>query len=165
MWPHTGRALDPTWEVEAWHSSFTSSLGDTSLWSRSPNPLSASLLICGWQQPAPRAGLGTTTGLHRAVHSILAATLQVQFSGYSPPIDADAATPVAPSKCKRLRFSPRLGGSPGGGNGNPLQYSCLGIPMDRGAWQPTVQRVTEELRHDWMADHASTNKHTEPRDV
>ena len=26
-------------------------------------------------------------------------------------------------------------GSPGGGNGNPLQYSCLGNPMDRGAWQ------------------------------
>ena len=27
---------------------------------------------------------------------------------------------------------PGLGGSPGGGNGNPLQYSCLGNPMDRG---------------------------------
>ena len=31
----------------------------------------------------------------------------------------------------------------GGGNGNPLQYSCLKNPMDRGAWQVTVQRVTE----------------------
>ena len=34
--------------------------------------------------------------------------------------------------------------SPGGGNGNPLHYSCLGNPMDRGAWQATVlglQRV------------------------
>ena len=29
-----------------------------------------------------------------------------------------------------------LGRSPGGGNGNPLQYSCLGNPMDRGAWGP-----------------------------
>ena len=29
---------------------------------------------------------------------------------------------------------PELGRSPGGGNGNPLQYSCLGNPMDRGAW-------------------------------
>ena len=28
--------------------------------------------------------------------------------------------------------------SPGKGNGNPLQYSCLGNPMDRGAWQATV---------------------------
>ena len=29
---------------------------------------------------------------------------------------------------------PGLGRSPGGGNGNPLQYSCLGNPMGRGAW-------------------------------
>ena len=33
---------------------------------------------------------------------------------------------------------PELGRSPGGGNGNPLQYSCLGNPMDRGAWRATV---------------------------
>ena len=30
-----------------------------------------------------------------------------------------------------------LGRSPGGGNGNPLQYPCLGNPMDRGAWWAT----------------------------
>ena len=33
--------------------------------------------------------------------------------------------------------------SPGGGHGNPLQYSCLENPMDRGAWQATVHRVTK----------------------
>ena len=33
---------------------------------------------------------------------------------------------------------PGLGRSPGGGNGNPLQYSCLENPMDRGAWRATV---------------------------
>ena len=32
-------------------------------------------------------------------------------------------------------------GSPGEGNGNPLQYSCLENPMDRGAWWATVHRV------------------------
>ena len=37
-----------------------------------------------------------------------------------------------------------LGRYPGGGNSNPLQYSCLGNPMDRGAWQATVQRVAKE---------------------
>ena len=31
----------------------------------------------------------------------------------------------------------------GRGNGNPLQYSCLGNPMDRGAWWATVHRVTK----------------------
>ena len=35
------------------------------------------------------------------------------------------------------------GRSPGGGNGNPLQYSFLENPMDRGAWQATVHGVTE----------------------
>ena len=34
-----------------------------------------------------------------------------------------------------------LGRSPGEGNGNPLQYSCLGNPIDRGGWQTTVHRV------------------------
>ena len=33
--------------------------------------------------------------------------------------------------------------SPGEGNGNPLQYSCLENPMDRGAWQGIVNRVTK----------------------
>ena len=36
-----------------------------------------------------------------------------------------------------------LGRSPGGGHGNPLQYSCLENPMDRGVWQPTVYRVAK----------------------
>ena len=34
--------------------------------------------------------------------------------------------------------------SPGEGNGNPLQDSCLENPVDRGAWQATVQGVTKE---------------------
>ena len=36
---------------------------------------------------------------------------------------------------------PELGRSPGEGNGNPLQYSCLENPMDRGTWQATVANV------------------------
>ena len=36
------------------------------------------------------------------------------------------------------------GRSPGEGKGNPLQYSCLGNPLDRGAWWATVHRVTKE---------------------
>ena len=35
--------------------------------------------------------------------------------------------------------------SPGGGNGNPLQYPCLGNPVDRGAWRATVHGVAKEL--------------------
>ena len=38
---------------------------------------------------------------------------------------------------------PEYGRSPGGGNGNPLQYSCLDNPIDRGAQQATVHMVSE----------------------
>ena len=41
--------------------------------------------------------------------------------------------------------APESGRSPGDGNGNPLQYSCLGNPKDRGAWQATVHGVAKEL--------------------
>ena len=36
-----------------------------------------------------------------------------------------------------------LGRSPGGGHGNPLQYSCLENPMDRGAWWATIHGVSK----------------------
>ena len=42
---------------------------------------------------------------------------------------------------------PGLGISPGEGNGNSLQYSCLEKPMDRGAWQAMVHRVTRVRRN------------------
>ena len=38
---------------------------------------------------------------------------------------------------------PGLGRSPGGGNGNLIQHSCLENPMDRGAWRVTVRGVAE----------------------
>ena len=40
-----------------------------------------------------------------------------------------------------------LGRSPGGGHGNPLQYSSLENPMDRGAWQAAVHRVAKSQTH------------------
>ena len=39
---------------------------------------------------------------------------------------------------------PGLGRSPGAGHGNPLQYSCLDNPMDRGAWWAAIHRVAKE---------------------
>ena len=46
---------------------------------------------------------------------------------------------------------PESGRSPGGGNGNPFQYSCLENSMDRGAWQATVHEV--RIRRDWAHLH------------
>jgi len=42
-----------------------------------------------------------------------------------------------------LDLSPDSGRFPGVGNENPLQYSCLETPMDRGAWQATVHGVAK----------------------
>ena len=44
---------------------------------------------------------------------------------------------------------PGLGRCSGEGNGNPLQYSCLGNPMDRGAWQVTVYGITKKSNMTW----------------
>ena len=53
--------------------------------------------------------------------------------------------PVNTGDIRGMDLIPGLGRSPGGGHGNPLWYSCLENNMDRGAWWPTVHRVTEEL--------------------
>ena len=50
---------------------------------------------------------------------------------------------------------PRLGRSPGGGSGTPLQCSCLKNPMDRRAWRVTVHRVTDS----WTPLSRSTAHH------
>ena len=51
--------------------------------------------------------------------------------------------PANAGDIKDVGWIPGSGRSPGGGNGNPLGYSCLENPMDRGAWRVTVHRVTK----------------------
>ena len=51
---------------------------------------------------------------------------------------------------------PGSGRTPGGENGNPLQYSFLENPMDRGTWQAKHQRVTR-AGHDWVSTHTHTH--------
>ena len=51
----------------------------------------------------------------------------------------------SPAKVGNAGSIPGSGRSPGEGNGNSLQYSCLGNPMDVGAWQATVHGVAKEL--------------------
>ena len=48
-----------------------------------------------------------------------------------------------PANAEGLALIPGSGRSPGEGDGNPFQYSCLGNPMDRGAWWATVYGVTK----------------------
>ena len=59
-------------------------------------------------------------------------------------IPGDAKNPPANARSIRdTGLIPGLRRSPGEGNDNPLQYSCLGNPMDRGVWQTMVHRVAK----------------------
>ena len=53
---------------------------------------------------------------------------------------------------------PGLRRSPGGGHGNPLQYSCLENPMHRGAWRVQSMR-SQRVGHDWQTKHMSVYTH------
>ena len=51
--------------------------------------------------------------------------------------------PASAGGTRDVGLIPGSGRAPGGGSGNPLQYSCLGNPMDREAWPATVYGVTK----------------------
>ena len=51
--------------------------------------------------------------------------------------------PASAGDIRDMGLIPGSGRFPGGGNGNPLQYSCLENPMDRGDWQATVHGVAK----------------------
>ena len=53
------------------------------------------------------------------------------------------SSPVNAGDIRNAGSIPGSGGSCGGGHSNPLEYSCLEYPMDRGAWWATVHRVTK----------------------
>ena len=115
------------------------------------------LCIC---EDWPQRGPGDSESLHTGIQSL--PKLPVCFScrsarregkGTFPgrPV-AERASQVAlaaknlPASAGDIRDMGSISGSgrsPGEGNGNPLQYSCLENPMDREAWRATVHRVTE----------------------
>ena len=62
---------------------------------------------------------------------------------YNKGFPGDSHSKESACKAGDLGLSPGLGRSPGEGNCNSLQYSCLENPMDRGVWWATVHRVAE----------------------
>ena len=96
--------------------------------------LCASLLFCGVHSPACQ-------------HSSWALNPNIpSFSSAASPFKTYHQTVKnLPVNAGALGSILGLGRSPGGGHGNPLQYSCLENPMDRGARQATVHRVTRRL--------------------
>ena len=61
---------------------------------------------------------------------------------------SDSEVKNLPGNARDMSSIPGFRRSPGEGNGNPLQYSCLGNPMNRGAWWATVYGVAKIIRYD-----------------
>ena len=75
--------------------------------------------------------------------------LSIEFQGFpGGSVDKESACNAGD-----LGLISESGRSPGEGNGNQLQYSCLGNPMDRGAWWATVHGVTELETTEWLNHH------------
>ena len=67
--------------------------------------------------------------------------------------------PANPGDIRDSGLAPRSGRSPGGGHGNPLQYSCMENPMDRGVWWATAHRILQsgtQLKQLSMCTHTHT---------
>ena len=65
--------------------------------------------------------------------------------------------PASAGEVRDTGSIPGLGRSPGGEHGNPLQYSCLESPMDRGAWWATVHGVTKSrTRLEQLSNHSTS---------
>ena len=58
-----------------------------------------------------------------------------------------------PANVRGMGLIPGLGRFPGEGNGNLVQYSCLGSPMNRGAWRASVHGVAKRVRYDIATEH------------
>ena len=80
------------------------------------------------------------------------------------PVDQGVKNLPAMQEIQEMQVLSWVRRSPGGGHGNPLQYSCLENSMDRGAWQSTVHGVTKsQKRLKWQ--HARTQEARESRTV
>ena len=99
--------------------------------------------------------------LKKKILEVKLTNLEVPRKNISIPGGANGKEPSCESRrLKRFGFNPGSGRSPGGGHGNPLQYSCLENPTDRGAWWATVHGVAKSQTHlKWLSRHAQEKDH------
>ena len=86
--------------------------------------------------------------LYIVSHLNLMIALWIEYSSITGFPGASSGVSVVKNLCAKEKYMVSitgLGRSPGEGNDNPLQYSCLGNPMDRGVWWATVHGIAEEL--------------------
>ena len=84
-----------------------------------------------------------TTGLPRVFTMTLSVRQRFRGKDYKFSFPGGSGGKGSACNAGDLGSIPGSGRSPGGGNGNAFQYSCLENPMDRGAWQTTVHGVTK----------------------
>ena len=84
---------------------------------------------------------------------------EVLTQGASQAVLVVKSPPASARDVRDMDLIPGLGRSPGGGHGNPLQYSCLENPMDRGAWWATVHGIAKS----WTRLKQLIHTHTHPR--
>ena len=85
--------------------------------------------------------------LYIVSHLILMIALWIEYSSVTGFPGASSGVSVVKNLRAKAKYTVSITGSgrsPGEGNGNPLQYSCLGNPMDRGVWWAAVRGVAEE---------------------
>ena len=112
-------------------------------------------LLCLWNSPGTNTELGChfllegiflTQGLNPCLLCLLHCqvdSLPLSHLG-SPPWLSGKEFACNAGNTRDIGSVPGLERSPGGGNGHPLQYSCLGNPMDWGAWWAIVQKVSPD---------------------
>ena len=82
----------------------------------------------------------------------------IQFWDSPSTTQAPLVVKNLPANARDASSIPGSGRSPGGGNGTPLQYSCLENPMDGGAWWATVCRIANSWTQ--LSTHTHTHTHT-----
>ena len=91
--------------------------------------------------------------------SVSISTIQLFSTAENPAVVKNM--PAIAGDVRDVGSIPGSGRPPGGGNDNPLQYSCLENPMDRGIWQATVHGVAKSRTH--LSNRAHTHTHEDPK--
>ena len=109
-------------------------------------------LYSPWNSPGPNTGVGSLSLLQGIFPTqvLNPGLLHYRWTVYQLSHKGSPAVKHPPANATDIRdahFSPGLGRSPGEGNGNPFQYSCLENPIDRGAWWATVYGVAKSWTH------------------
>ena len=153
-----GRAQESPAQVIVWLGHWHWALAAASMSDSSSVPLWISRKLWGWRCQCLWAGLNMTYTF------VLAWLSEFSFGDPWPgtfnmngtlAFFGDFSGNESACQCRRHRFDPWFEKIPWRRNGNPLQYSCLGNPMDRGAWWATVRGVPKSRT--WLGSWARTH--------